>query len=37
MELTVHKEGVVVEEMKEVEVRSPLAHLFMTEIIPVLS
>ena len=37
MELTVHKESVVVEEMKEVELRSPLAHLFMTEIILVLS
>ena len=37
MELTVHKESVVVEEMKEVGLRSPLALLFMTEIILVLS
>ena len=32
LELTVHKESVVVEEIKEVELRSRGAHLFMTEI-----
>ena len=31
--LTVHKESVVVEEIKEVELRSGRAQLFMTEII----
>ena len=32
-ELTVHKESVVVEKIKEVELRSHRAQLFMTEII----
>ena len=32
MELTVHKEGVVVEKIKEVELRSRHAQLFITEI-----
>ena len=32
VELTVHKESVVVEEIKEVEPRSQRTHLFMTEI-----
>ena len=32
MELTVHKESVVVEEIKEVDLRPPSAQLFMTEI-----
>ena len=32
VELTVHKESVIVEEIKEVELRSWGAHLFMTEI-----
>ena len=31
VELTVHKESVVVEEIKEVELRPRGAHLFMTE------
>ena len=33
VELTVHKESVVVEKIKEVELRSRRAQLFMTEII----
>ena len=33
MELTVHKESVVAEKIKEVELRSRRAQLFMTEII----
>ena len=33
VELTVHKESVVVEKIKEVELRSHRAQLFMTEII----
>ena len=33
VELTVHKESVVVEKLKEVELRSRRAQLFMTEII----
>ena len=33
MELTVHKESVVVEKIKEVELRSRRAQLFMTVII----
>ena len=32
VELTVHKESVVEDEIKEVELRSRGAHLFMTEI-----
>ena len=32
MELTVHKESVVVEKIKEVELRSRRAQLFITEI-----
>ena len=32
VELTVHKESVVVEEIKEVELRSRGAHLFMAQI-----
>ena len=32
MELTLHKESVVVEEIKEVELRSRGAHLFMAQI-----
>ena len=33
VELTVHKESVVVEKIKEVELRSRRAQLFMTQII----
>ena len=33
VELTVHKESVVVEKIKEVELRSRRAQLFVTEII----
>ena len=33
VELTVHKESVVVEKLKEVELRSRRAQLYMTEII----
>ena len=33
VELTVHKESVVVEKIKEVELRSRRAQLFMTEIV----
>ena len=32
VELTVHKESLVVEEIKEVDLRPPGAQLFMTEI-----
>ena len=34
VELTVHKESVAVEKIKEVELRSRRAQLFMTEITP---
>ena len=33
VELTVHKESVVAEKIKEVELRSRRAQLFMTEIV----